>query len=217
MKIPYSPSSCPEPLRPSSLTALLSSRAWYDSSGHQGFLYYARVLYTYHSMTAPNLAHRFRLPQASVSVVPVTTRTHLDMSRWIISSLSTGKTLGDLSTETRRHDIIAQMVAQGGFLFTIYSVQRYSSSRICYNSENKWLHHFLSSFASAPTGLPSPPRRRATTLTTRPEILRGDVSGTSSYKSKVLCVCVCVVCVWWGGRGGLRKYNSYLLTRSMRG
>ena len=109
-----SSSPFPAPLIIFSLAAPPSRRSWSAASGHQYLIYSSRVVCTAPSMSATNQAQRLMLPQASVSVYHVTSRTHLVRRRQIISPMLTRQTPVALSRSMRQHDIIARMDSQGG-------------------------------------------------------------------------------------------------------
>ena len=142
-------------------------------------LYLYRVACIAPSINTTNLAQRLRLPHAYVTVEPVTNRTHLVRNRQIIYPILTRKTPSALSCETRRHAIIYQMAAQGGFLLDINYEQQDSSYQSCYEYEEKWVYHSLRTIASDPPGPPVPLIWYATNSTSEKEISRVTASRTS--------------------------------------
>ena len=77
------------PPPPSYLGVPIARRAWYASIGHWDFPYSARVECKYTSMPNLNPLQMFRFIHVSITVVPVTNRTHLVRRRRIISPMPT--------------------------------------------------------------------------------------------------------------------------------
>ena len=78
------------------MAAPIIRRAWYAINGNWELLYYARVACTDPSMTDTKMVQMLRFTHAYVTIVPVTNRTQLARRQWIISSISTEWTPGDL-------------------------------------------------------------------------------------------------------------------------
>ena len=76
-------------------------------------MYSSRVVCTYPYITDPNLSHILIFTHASVAIVTVTNRMHLDTMQQIIYPTSTRKTTGALSRVTSQNSTIVRIIPRG--------------------------------------------------------------------------------------------------------